>query len=276
MFVMTDFETDAAFAAIGEGLAALRAESRAEWSSEARSARVLALGRAAEAITAELVRAVAVWDGAGDHAADGSLSSTAWLAHQMPTTRHAAQRLVSTARMTRKSDAVAKALAAGEITVSHVEQIARAVHQREDIFATLGESLVNAALTVPPEAFRECATKWRSNADDHVGKIDDPYDDSRDELTLSPTTGGLGIKGWFHTAAGVEILNLIDSYDHPDPVNGQTPPRSRAARRAAALYALLFDGRALAPRSIDVVVDEATLRREWTSDLTKIRCDVDG
>lgn len=95
------------------------------------------------------------------------------------------------------------------MTVSDVEQIARVVHKREDIFDTHGDSLINAARTVPPDAFRECATSWRSMADDHIGTIDDPFDRSRDELPLSPTTGGLGLTGWFHTNAGIDILNLI-------------------------------------------------------------------
>ena len=111
---------------------------------------MLALGKADEALNAELVRAVAVWDGAGDHAADGSLSSASWIAHRVPLTRPAAARLVSTARMTRHCEPLANALAAGEITVSHVEQIARVVHQREDIFDTHGDSLINAARNSPP------------------------------------------------------------------------------------------------------------------------------
>ena len=79
-----------------------------------------------------------------------------------------------------------------------------------------------------------------------------------------------------HTNAGIEILDLIDSYDHPDPTNCETPPRSLAARRAAALYALLFDGRALAPKTIDITIDEATRRGEWADDLSSIRSDVTG
>ena len=191
-------------------------------------------------------------------------------------TRPTAARLVSAARMTRRSEPLAKALAAGEVTVAHVEHIARVVHKREDIFDTHGDSLINAARTVNPDEFRECATRWRSMADDHIGKIDDPFDASRDELTLSPTTGGLGLNGWFHTNAGIDILNLIDSDDHPDPTNTDTKPRSLAARRAAALYALLFDGRAHAPKTIDITIDEATLRGEWPDDLTQIRTDVAG
>ena len=276
MFDSSAFATDPALAGIAESLAVLRAESRAEWSTPARSNRVVDLGAAVEALSAEFVRAVAAFDAAGDHAADGALSSTAWIAHRVPMTRSAAARVVATARMTRRSDPLADALSTGTVTVSHVEQIARVVHKREDIFASHGESLVKAARTVTPEEFRACATSWRSKADDLIGEVDDPFDSSRDELTLSPTTGGLGIRAWFHTAAGIEIQNLIDSYDQPDSQAGERAPRTLAERRAAALYALLFDGRAAAPKNIDITIDEATLRGEWTEDLTRVRSDVDG
>lgn len=178
--------------------------------------------------------------------------------------------------MTQRCAPLADALAAGTVTVSHVEQVARAVRGREDIFATHGASLINAVGSVTPEEFRECAAHWRSFADDHVGEIDDPFDAGRDELTLSPTTGGLQFNGWFHTDAGIDILNLIDSYDHPDPVHGESPPRTLSARRAAALLALLFDGREAAPKAVDITIDEATLRGEWSADLTRVRSDVAG
>ena len=60
MFDVSDFEGDAALAGIAAGVGALRLESRAEWSSAARSARVVELGQAVEALNAELVRAVTV------------------------------------------------------------------------------------------------------------------------------------------------------------------------------------------------------------------------
>lgn len=267
---------DEALASIVAGLDLLRAEDRAEWSSAARSARVLELGRLAERVQAELVRAVAAWDGAGDYAVDGSLNGTAWLAYRVPTTRAGAARLVSAARMTRGSDRVDKALAAGDITVSHVEEIARVVRRREDIFDTHGDVLVDAAINVPPEEFRECAGSWRAMADDEVGARDDPSDDSRDELILSATMGGVSMSGWFHTEAGTEILNLIDGYDHPDPRHGERAPRSRAQRRAAAMIALLLGDRPPAEKHIDVIVDQRTMAGVWPSDLRDLRCHVEG
>lgn len=267
---------DPALAAVVGGLNQLRAEHRAGWSSSARSARVLELGRLAESVNAELVRAVAEWDGAGDCAADGSIGSSSWLAHRIPMTRAAAARLVAAARLTQRCDRVANALADGTMTVSHVEQVARVRRRREDVFVTHGEALLEAAERVTPEEFRACAVKWRNLADDEVGRIDDPYDPARDELTLSPTSGGLAINGWFHTAAGVEILNLIDSYQQPDPVRGRHAPRTLGERRAAALLAILFGEREYGTKHIDVTIDERTLRGMWPDDLTVARSEVDG
>ncbi len=276
MFDTDDFVADTAFAGVAETIDRLRRESRAEWCSAARSQRVKQIGQSIEALHAEFIRAVEVWDGAGDHAAEGALSSTAWLTQHVPMTRAAASRAVSAARMIRRSEPLAAALHDGRTTVAHLEQAARAVHGREDIFETHGTSLVDAAIDVSPEDFRECAASWRAKADDLIGALDDPFDDARDELILSPTTGGLGLRGWFHSAAGVEIMNLIDTYDHPDPVDGDRPPRTIAQRRAAALYALLFDGRALSPKQVDVVIDKETLRAEWTADLARTRTHVEG
>ncbi len=283
MFDSTDFADPRnaagvreASALIAAGLELLADEDRVEWSSASRSARMIELGRLTERVQAEWVRAVGVWDGAGDYAADGALSATAWIAHRVPTTRGDAARVVAAGRMVRRSDRTAKALEAGDITVSHVEQIARTVRRREDIFTTHGDVLVDAGITVTPEAFRECAASWRAKADDEVGARDDPSDDSRDELTLSPTLGGLSLRGWLHPDAGIEILALIDNYDHPDPADGQRVPRSRAQRRAAALVALLLGDRPAAEHHIDVVIDEQTMRGNWPDDLRDARTHVDG
>ena len=279
MFDATDIDPadgDEALAMILAGLELLRSEERAGWSSTARSSRVLELGRLAERVQAELVRTVAVWDGNGDYAVDGSLNGTAWLAHRVPMTRAAAARLVATARMTRGSDRVEKALAVGDVTVSHVEQIARVSRRREDIFATHGDVLVDAALELRPEEFRTAAARWRALADDEIGTSDDPHDASRNELTLSPTLGGVALRGWFNPEMGIEIRNLLENYGHPDPVRGSKVPRTKAARTAEALYALLFGERGEAPKNIDIVIDEQTMAGEWSTDLRDARCDVDG
>ena len=267
---------DEALGLIAAGLELLRCEDRAGWSTAARSARVVELGRLTERIHAETVRAVAVWDGNGDYAADGSLGGTAWIAHRVPMTRANAARLVAAGRVCRRSERIEKALDAGDLTVSHVEQIARGIKGREDIFATHGDVLIDAALAVPPEAFRTAAARWRALADDEVGNRDDPHDPSRNELTLSPTLGGVSIRGWFSPAMGLEIKNLLENYGLPDPVRGTEIPRTKAERTAAALYALLFGERGEAPKNIDIVIDQHTMAGHWPTDLRDVRCDVDG
>ena len=251
-------------------------QDRTAWSTTARSERVLELGRLTERVQAELIRAVAVWDGFGDYAADGSLSGTAWLTHRIPTTRIAAARLVSAARGCRRSERMSKALDAGDLTASHVEQIARAIKNREDIFVSHGDVLVDAAVAVPPEEFRVAAARWRALADDEVGIRDDPHDPSRHELTLSPTLGGVSLRGWFNPAMGIEIKNRLENYGLPDPVRGTEIPRTKAALTAAALYALLFGERGEAPKNIDIVLDQDTMAGRWPTDLRDVRCDVEG
>ena len=265
-----------AISLLGAGLDRLRAEERAGWPSQARSDRVVEIAQIMERMHAELVRAVEVWDGNGDYAADGSLSGIAWLTHRIPTTRIAAARLVAAARVCRRSERLAKALDAGDTTPSHVEQIARVIKNREDIFATHGEVLVDAALAVPPEAFRVAAARWRALADDEVGTRDDPHDPSRNELTLSPTLGGVSIRGWFNPAMGLEIKNLLENCGLPDAIRDAEIPRTKAARTAAALYALLFGARGESAKNIDIVIDRNTMAGHWPTDLRDVRCDVEG
>ena len=89
-----EFGGDAALGSLAAGLDGLRSEDRTGWSSGARSARVREIGQLVEGLRAELVRAVSVWDGNGDYAADGSLNATVWLTHRIPATRTDAARLV--------------------------------------------------------------------------------------------------------------------------------------------------------------------------------------
>ena len=75
---------------------------------------------------------------------------------------------------------------------------------------------------------------------------------------------------------GVEIKNLVENFGHHDPVRGSGVPRTKAARNAAALNALLFEKRGEAPKNIDIVIDEKTMAGQWPTDLRDVRCDVDG
>ena len=95
-------------------------------------------------------------------------------------------------------------------------------------------------------------------------------------MTLSPTLGGVSIRGWFNPAMGLEIKNLLENYGSPDPVRGTEIPRTKAARTAAALYALLFGERGEAPKNIDIVIDQDTMAGHWPTELRTVRSDVDG
>lgn len=266
---------DESLAALVAGVEGLAAEDRSGWSGAARSARVIEIGRAVERLQAELVRAVGAWDAASDWAVEGALGPAPWLAHRLPLTRPAAARLVRTARLARKHDRVGKALAAGDVSVAHVEEMARVARKREDVFAECEDMFVDAAQQVAPAKFPIVADRWREIADDLVGTIDTPGDDVRDELHVSRTLGGVRLDGWLHTAAGLELMARLDAVDRPDPVDGDRPPRSCSQRRAAALMALVC-GETVAPKAIDATIDVETLDGRMPSDLLRARCDVEG
>ncbi len=69
-------------------------------------------------------------------------------------TRMAAARLVRSARLVHAHEPTATALWKGDLSVSHVELMASAIRRREDVFASDGEPLLDAATQCTPEEFR--------------------------------------------------------------------------------------------------------------------------
>ena len=145
--IPTDLAAD-----LGSALAAVEAEDRTEWSGPARAARVLDLRAALERTHAELARAVGDWDRDQAWRADESTSAQDWLADRAEMTSVSANRLVRTARLARTHERIGKALAAGEVTVAQVDELARVARNRESLFARDVDVLVDAAIAHSPAA----------------------------------------------------------------------------------------------------------------------------
>ena len=222
-------------AGIGALVDRLAVEDRSGWPGAARSERVLGLLEVAERLQAEVLLAVGEWDRVAAWGQDGALSPVAWLTARAPVTRPGAARLVRSARLVRTHEPIATALAKGETSVSHVEQIARAIRHREDVFATDGEPLVEAACELTPEAFRSAARRWRCLADDIVATEEAHARHLRRYVDVSETLGGVALGAFLDGDAGGTVVSALDAYTTIDPPGDPSPRRTLAQRRADAL-----------------------------------------
>jgi hypothetical protein len=128
-----------------DSLIEVAVEDRSGWSAGARSARLLELLQARERLEAETLRCLGEWDAAHAWAYDGAFTPQAWLVHRAPLTKVEAARLVRTARLARDHDRTAKLLAAGEVSSTHVDLMARAARHREECFTEHEDALLDAA-----------------------------------------------------------------------------------------------------------------------------------
>ena len=226
-------------APVHDGIAALAAEDRSDWSGPARSQRVLELLEESERLQAELLRALGEWDTAHAWADDGALSAASWLAHRAPLSKARANQLVRTARLARKHEGTGKALAAGAVSAAHLEVLAAAVKGRERVFARDEHTLLDIAPTLSVDDFATAAKYWRSAADDELSRIDALHAFEMRSASIHATFGGrVELRGSFDAEGGATVRAAMREYDQPDPRRRRAAPaahcRSTDGRRARA------------------------------------------
>jgi len=249
---------------------------RSGWSGEARSEVVLELLAAQERLSALAMAVVGEWDAEQAWALDGALSPVAWLAHRAPLTRQDASTLVRTARHVHAHEKTAEALNAGDITAAHVEIAAQAAKHREEHYPEHEDVILDAARELSPSGFREVMAHWRACCDavaDHEDartQIEDNY------LDINRTFSRVGhLDGRLDPVSTKALIDVLDEMGPPDPLDGPTPPRTLAQRRAAALIRLVT-GDTPPPVSTDVIMDGDTLAGRQPSDLMDHCCELAG
>jgi Domain of unknown function (DUF222) len=261
---------------------AVAGEDRSSWSAAARSGRLFELLELQERVDAEVVRCAAEWDAVSAWAEDAALSAPAWLAARAPVTRPAAARLMRTARLVREHDTTARALAAGDVTVAHVEVLASVAHGRTELYAEHEETLLNAAGALVPDDLVTVARRWRELADHELARADAAAAFERRHLHVSPIMGGGVLDGFLDPAATATVIRALDALEPPDPASGESLARSLSQRRADALVSLCEEslGRTRrggrAPLAVDVVIDLETLLDHAPADLLAARCEILG
>jgi len=266
--------TTAEVRAAVEGVAGVET---ADWSGAARSADLVELLEASERLQAVVLARLAAWDASGAWAEDGAPSAIAWLTHRGSLTKHHASGLVRSARLLHAHERTAKALDVGDLTVEHVDLLARAAQHREEVFDEHEDTLLDAAQALAPEGFRRAVRHWRALADDRLATTDAAECHEQRRLHCSSTfRGTVRIDGELDPDAGATFLAALEAHlDGPDATDGPTPPRSLARRRADALLSLCQQG-GRRQVHVDVVVDLNTLAGDPIRDITGVRNNLHG
>jgi hypothetical protein len=175
----------------------------------------------------------------------------------------------------------AEALAAGHVSVAHVEVLAAAVRRREELYPEHEETLLNAASGLNPDDLVTVARRWRALADDELATIDAAAAHERRFLHVSPTIGGVRIDGFLDPVGGATVVNALERLSPPDPA-GACDARPLSVRYADAFVTMaeqtLDDpqrGGAAQP-NVDLVLDARTLLDGGGLDACEGRCDLDG
>jgi hypothetical protein len=278
-------------AELQNALAGVAGEDRSWWSGPARAQRVVELVALADAVQAEVARAVGDWDRDAAWAADGALNPVSWLIDRTPLSAGAAARLVHTARLAREHPATKDALARGEVPYANLETIARVVRRRERFYSDGEALLLKWAAALPPVEFERFARHWRSTVDDLADSHDANAAHERRYLHASATFYGT-VRGDFELDAegGATLLRALDARTETETGDGPEPARDFAQRRADALVEMAAESIAAEPSAdevgapdmsrgrpnvgLDVVVDVGTLG--GSPDPGSMRCEITG
>jgi hypothetical protein len=264
------------------GIAALAGEDRTGWNATSQSERVVELLEIRERLEAEVLRLIGSWDHQRAWEIDGSLSPRAWLRYRSRVSDNEAQRLVKNARLVDRHEAVAVALADGDMTAPHVEALGRAMSKsRKPLLDDHAEMLAEQAKHLPIGDFTTLMRRWASLADDQLAKQSFAEKWDRRHLHASTTLDGWVTGDFFlDPIAGANLLNALDHVAPPDPEDAPDGPRPLSQRRADALADLISwyvngDHPGGNPPNINTVADLATLIGE-SPQMATARCEIDG
>ena len=264
--------------AVCVALEAATTGDRDGWSGAARSTLLLELLALRDQLDTEILRAVGEWDISAAWAEDGALTPASWLAYRARITRSSGEALLRSARLVRDHERTAKALSAGDISPAHVEILARAAADRDELFSEHEDGLIDGATTLAPELFRNVARRWRVIADDYRASREPPGGRDGQRVHLASTFHGKGILNGELSPESTAILKAaLDAHDTgPDPIGGDLPARSLAERRADALIAMASGALPLRSVNLDVLADIDTLEGRIPTDITAARSDLRG
>ena len=194
----------------------------------------------AEALEAEWIRRLQVFDARRGWAVDGSLSLAAWLRARCRMTGAAATDRSRLARSLREMPLTQRAFSDGDLTTGHVRTMAAGADAHPETFARDEAVLVEGASTVSVRDTSKLVSYWRQNLDFDAALTgaDDVY--ARRHLSISRTWQGMvRIDGNLDPEAGELVLTAIGSIvDESVKSGGPDDRRTPGQRRADALAEL--------------------------------------
>ena len=230
-----------------------------------------------ERLDAVILARTGVWDRDRLWELDGARSAVSWLSHRVALTRQEAASVVRTARHVRAFAKTAKALDAGDISVSHVTVAAQAAKHHRERYREHEDVILDVARALDPSGFREVMAYWRACAVDHdPATPPDPDGDDGNYLDITKTFGGIAhLDGRFDPVAAKTLMDRLDALEPPDAADGPHPPRTLGQRRAAALMRLVH-GETPPATNIDLLSDPHTFAHRPPADPRQGCCELVG
>jgi hypothetical protein len=242
-----------------------------EWGAATRQRALAALDRVANIVTVSRARIVTAEAEAGTWGRMGDRDMAGFLGRESHQGRSAGAAVVDQAATLSAMPVVADALVDGPVTVTHVEQIARATAMSANLAAELATPAGQARLVEMARRYDGAAFGKQLKA---LGAAMDPMRRQREHeqqraeryLNISHGPNGTHLKGFLDAVAGYRVVKAIEALD---PRPAADDDRDRAKRWADALVTMA-DGvlrdpgttpGALVPPQVIVTIGEDT----WTA-----------
>ena len=168
------------------------------------------LEHASRVIDSERARRLDEINRRGYPAVDGSLSTSAWLAHRHPMPASAAAAQLRFARALGEMPAAAEALTCGEVSAAAVGELIRAREGRENAFEAAEEALVGAARALSFGQLRSVLAYWRQAADPDLVELEEGERFARRRLHVSATLHGMvRVDGDLDPETGQTVISAL-------------------------------------------------------------------
>src|SRR5581483_7859927 len=213
----------------------LASEDLAFASDDELESSLVEIERAVGALVAERARRVAEVEARGAFARDGLLSVTMWLVHRLRVAGSCAGRYVRWARALARTPLVRSALASGDVTPSAAAVLVGAWESRPEEFASVEETLVEAARNLPVRDLRRVVAYWRQAIDSAGAEAEAERRYGLRRLHVSPTLEGMvRVDGDLDPETGQTLIAALRAVIDAD-VGSADDLRTYAQRRADAL-----------------------------------------
>lgn len=233
---------------------------------------VVSLQRAEARVAAAVARCAQVWDARRVWDGDGSRSASARLAREASLSPAQAASVMRRARQLRDMPVTSAALASGELSVSHVDLLARAnEHDWESAsFADAEAMLVEFCRTLRFHHARRAVDYWIAHADPDEHEARDRRRHEQRSVSAAATIDGVvHLTGLLDPVGGAAFLAELGRLEAQLHVEDRRAGRERtgAQRRADALVEMAHRSRMAAPGGvrprplITVLVGEDSFRR---------------